>query len=329
MAPEPQAPTRTIEVRFVVEPNYHGWRLDRYLCEKIRRLTRNQAQRIIERDLSDRRLKPSSPVRRGQTLVLRRPVKDEPPAPPGLPRIYEDDDLLVVDKPAGLTMHPTARVLEQTLVARVRALWPGARPDPAHRLDRETSGVVVCGKRPEVTGRLKAAFARGEVRKTYLAVVHGHPADAFEVDLPLAVGGVVVRVRAVVDRRAGKPSRTRMWTVERRASATGEPFALVRAEPLTGRQHQIRAHLSAVGHPVVGDKIYGPDESIFLRLAEGRLTDDDRRRLVLSRQALHAAHVALEHPADRRPVEFTAPLAEDLTAFLSALAPVVDRPSGH
>src|SRR5579863_4626267 len=105
-----------VEVRFVVEANYSGWRLDRYLCEKIQRLSRSKIKRIIQRDLVDVGLKPSSLVRSGQALVLRRPARREPEAPEGLPIVFEDADLVVVDKPAGLAMHPTALYFKQTLV---------------------------------------------------------------------------------------------------------------------------------------------------------------------------------------------------------------------
>jgi 23S rRNA pseudouridine1911/1915/1917 synthase len=318
----PPVSERILEVRFVVEANYAGWRLDRYLCEKIQRLSRSQVKRIIQRDLENQGLKPSSPVRPGQSVVLHRRARPEPTAPEGLPVIYEDDDLVVVDKPAGLAMHPTALYYQTTLVARIRALFPNDKPDPAHRLDRETSGLVVCGKRPEVTGRLKAAFASGQVRKSYLALVEGHPPPELEIDRPLAMGTGVVRVRVVVDEESGRPSRTRITTLQRRSSALGEPFALVRAEPFTGRQHQIRAHLASAGFPVVGDKIYGPDEQLFVKFTEQRLTEEDLGKLRLARHALHAATLSAEHPCRREPMAWRAPLPEDLRTFFERLGPI-------
>jgi len=326
---ETSASARFIEVRFVVEANYAGWRLDRYLCEKIQRLSRSKVKQIIERDLCEEGLKPATLVRPGQALVLRRPARPEPVAPEGLPVVFEDDDLVVVDKPAGLAMHPTALYHEQTLVTRIRRLFPKDRPDPAHRLDRETSGLVICGKRPAVTGKLKAAFARGRARKSYLAVVEGHPPPEMDIDRPLAVGGEVIRVRTRVDRVLGKPARTLVSTLERRQSATGEPFALIRADPLTGRQHQIRAHLSAAGFPVVGDKIYGPDQNLFIRFAEGRLSPNDRRLLRLDRHALHASRLTLEHPIRGELETWESPLPRDIRAFLDSLSPIQADPIDH
>jgi len=305
-------------VRFVVEPNYRGWRLDRYLCAKIRRLSRAKAQEIIKAGkLSDRPLKPSTPVTPGMVLTMVRHREPEPDTPRELPVVYRDDELLVVDKPAGLPMHPTARYFTGTLVALARALGKqGEKPDPAHRLDRETSGLVVCGTKPEWTRALKLGFAAGRVRKAYLAITEGAPAEArFEVDLPLSVGGATVRIRVVGDRERGKPATTRFEVLERHEIA-GERFALVRCEPLTGRQHQIRAHLAVKGFPIVGDKIYGKDERIFVRFTEKALTEEDWKALRLPRHALHAAEIELAHPRDRRPVRLKAELPGDLREFL-------------
>ncbi len=317
-------------VRFVVEQNYRGWRLDRYLCAKIRRLSRAKAQAIIRKgELADRPVKPATLVVPGMVLTLRRRREPEPETPKHLPVIYRDDDLLAVDKPAGLPMHPSARYLTGTLVTLARALaMPGQKPDPAHRLDRETSGLVLCGTNPKATRALKLAFARGDVRKAYLALVEGWPEkDEFEVDLPLAVGGETVRIRVVIDRQAGKPSQTLFRVLERRTLG-GEKFALVRCEPLTGRQHQIRAHLAAVGLPIVGDKIYGRDETIFVRFTEKALTAEDHASLRLPRHALHAAEVVFPHPGDGRAMKLEAPLPEDMRAFFDgAGAAVLPGPS--
>lgn len=302
---------------FTVEPPFRGWRVDRYLCHKLPRLSRSKAQKLIRAGLvSDRPLKPSSPVLPGMVLTMRRRREDEPPTPGHLPLLHRDEDLLIFDKPAGLPIHATARYLRGTLVALARAqALDGEKPDPAHRLDRETSGIVVCGTHPASTRALKLAFAQGQVHKRYLAITEGWPTeDAFEVDAPLSVGGAIVRVRVFVDPVGGKPSRTRFRVIDRREIA-GHPFALVECEPLTGRQHQIRVHLASRGLPIVGDKIYGPDERIFARFAEFRLTEADKRLLRLPRHALHAAHIAFPHPRDSRLFEMDAPLPDDMRAF--------------
>jgi 23S rRNA pseudouridine1911/1915/1917 synthase len=302
---------------FTVEPPFHGWRVDRYLCHKLPRLSRTKAQKLIRAGLvSERPLKPSSPVLPGMVLSMRRRREDEPPTPTELPLLHRDEEILIFDKPAGLPIHATARYLHGTLVALARKqALPGEKPDPAHRLDRETSGLVVCGTHLESTRSLKLAFAQGLVHKRYLALTEGWPSeDAFEVDAPLSVGGAVVRVRVFVDHRDGKPSKTRFRVIERR-ELKGQKFALVQCEPVTGRQHQIRVHLASRGLPIVGDKIYGADERIFARFSERRLTVADKRLLRLPRHALHAAHIEFPHPRDGRLFQMDSPLPKDLAAF--------------
>ena len=318
-------PDEHYEVPFVVEPNYDGWRLDLYLCEKIPRLSRTQAQGLIRRSLrSDKPLKPSSPVRPGLRFWLRKKVLDEPPTT-DLPAevVLRDAHVVVVDKPAGLPMHPTARYFQGTLVARLRQMAEADQKlDPAHRLDPETSGLVLCGTRPEVTSKLKRDFALGRVRKAYLAIVEGDPAwERTTIDAPLSVGGEVVRIKVRVDPVNGKPATTEVEVVSRHRDAAGLPFTLVRARPLTGRQHQIRVHLSHLGFPLVGDKIYGPDETCFVRFTEHALDDADRARLRLDRHALHAAELAFDHPVTHERLALTTPPPRDLADFLAGLSP--------
>jgi len=311
------------DVVYVVEPNYAGWRLDLYLCEKIQRLSRTRAQFLIKHRVQcEKSLKPSTSVYPGLTFSLRRKVLEEPPTT-DLPAtvIYRDADVIAVDKPAGLPMHPTARYFKETLVARLRDMTgPGEKIDPAHRIDRETSGIVVCGNRPEVTIALKAAFADGRVHKAYLAIVEGHPDwDKCTIDAPLAVGGAVVRIKVEVNRAAGKEAVTDAECVARFDGPDGAPFSIIRARPRTGRQHQIRAHLSHVGFPLVGDKIYGPDENYFVRFTEHALDDAARARLRLPRHALHAAELELVHPTTKKILKIESPLPEDLSGFVATL----------
>ena len=315
--PEAQ-PTHEVEIHFTVEPNYAGWRLDRYLCEKIRRLSRTRVQQIIRRSLvSDRRLKPSTLVVPGMSFRLRRRALDEPETPDEVRELYLDESILVVDKPAGLPMHPTARYHNGTLVSVLKRKYgPHFRADPAHRLDRETSGLIACGRTLESCQRLMGAFIAGSVHKEYLAIAEGWPAnDAFEVDAPIAEGSPLIRIAVRIDRLAGKPARTRFQVV-RRFERRGERFALLRALPETGRQHQIRVHLREAGFPIVGDKIYGPDERYFDRFSKKCLEPEAWERLRLPRHALHAAHLRFPHPESGREVSFGAPLPADLQCFL-------------
>ncbi|MGQ0506248.1 MAG: RluA family pseudouridine synthase [Myxococcaceae bacterium] len=305
-----------VEIPYVVEHNYDGWRLDLYLREKIARLSRSRIQRIIQNSLiSDRKLKPATVVRTGLSFRLRRRLEEEPETPTHIREIYLDDDLLVLDKPAGLPIHPTARYHNGTLVTLVRSRYQ-FQAHPVHRLDRETSGLIVMGRTTDACRTLMLSFQRGEVEKDYLAICEGSPPeDQFVVDAPIAEGTDVIRIAVRIDREVGRPSRTR-FSVLRRFERDGEPFALLRCHPQTGRQHQIRVHLREAGFPIVGDKIYGPDQSYFDRFSRHCLEPEAWERLRLPRHALHAASITFTHPSRRERMTLDAPLPEDLAGFL-------------
>ena len=213
--------------------------------------------------------------------------------------LYEDAELLVINKPAGLVCHPTKGDVYSSLISRLR-LYVGAGV-PSHlvnRLDRETSGVILAVKGDQRVGKIKQLFAEREVTKEYLAIVHGHvSADSGGCAEPL--GRDEASVVAVKDcvRPDGSVARTD-FTVEQRfervipdpkpETQDPRPFTLLRVRPHTGRKHQIRIHLAHLGHPIVGDKIYGGDERLYLDFVERRLTEEQRRRLILPCHALHA-----------------------------------------
>ena len=314
-----------VRVPFTVEPNYAGWRLDRYLQEKIRRLSRERVQHIIEHGLETedgRRLKASTRVQPGLRFALLKQAEPEPETPMEFGVVLDDGALLVVDKPAGLPVHATARYSAHTFTALARARFPDRKVDPAHRIDRETSGLLACGVRPEVTRVLKRDFARGRVSKTYLAIALGTPPeDRFTVEAALALNGAsLVRVRMHAD-PAGLASVTDFEVVGRRAAPDGARVALLACHPRTGRQHQIRAHLHHAGLPLVGDKIYGPDELIFDRFTKRAMAPKDHAVLRLPRQALHAWKLALPHPATGERIALECPLERDLAAFWEACKP--------
>jgi 23S rRNA pseudouridine1911/1915/1917 synthase len=312
------APEGYIDIEYVVEPNYAGWRLDRYLGEKIRRLSRERIQQILQRGLvCEHRLKPSTLVYPGLIFRLRRRVTDEPETPTELPLVFQDDWLLVIDKPAGLPIHPTARYHLGTLVTLLRERFGERFAEPAHRLDRETSGLVVCGRTTESCRILGALFLSRDVHKEYLAICEGHPPeDTFVVDAPIAEGTELIRIAVRIDPVEGKESRTRFQVLQR-FTRDGEPFALLRCFPETGRQHQIRIHLREVGFPLVGDKMYGPDPGYFDRFSKHCLEPEAWVRLRLPRQALHAARISFPHPGTRALVTFEAPLPGDLADFIA------------
>jgi 23S rRNA pseudouridine1911/1915/1917 synthase len=311
--------SQVVRVRFVVERNYAGWRLDAYLQQKLRRLAAEKIPGLIADRLETEdgsRVGPESLLSPGFAFALLKEAEPEPDTPLDFGVVHDDGRLLVVDKPAGLPIHPTARYYAHTFTTIARARYPDWKIDPAHRLDRETSGLLACGTAPEWTKALKRSFADGRVEKRYLALTEGWPADdRFEVDAPLALTlQSAVRVRMHVHAE-GQASRTAFQVLERRTAPDGARIALLSCEPRTGRQHQIRAHLLHAGTPIVGDKIYGRDELIFDRFTKRALTPEDHATLRLPRQALHASRLTIPHPATGVPITLESPLPPDLAAL--------------
>jgi 23S rRNA pseudouridine1911/1915/1917 synthase len=314
-----EAPEGYVDIPFVVEPPYAGWRLERYLHEKLRRLERSRLPGIIRRGVrcEERRLTPSTPVYPGLAFRIRRPASAEPETPAELSVLFQDDWLLVLDKPAGLPIHPTARYHKGTLISLLRERFGEGFAEPAHRLDRETSGLVICGRTTEACRLLGRLFVSRDVHKEYLALCEGHPPeDTFTVEAPIAEGTELIRIAVRIDFVEGKESRTRFQVLQR-FSRQGEPFSLVRCYPETGRQHQIRIHLREAGFPLVGDKMYGPDPGYFDRFSKRCLEPEAWARLRLPRHALHAARISFPHPCHGGPVSFESPLPADLQDFLA------------
>lgn len=298
-----------------------GMRLDRFLVTEMPRLSRTRAARIAAEyafTTQGAPLAPSRIVRAGQMIVLYRPAWDEPAAPHEVPVLHEDEDLIAVDKPAGLQVHPTARVHRNTLTAILAARYPGERIALCHRLDKETSGVLLAARTVEAERTLKRVFAERGVDKVYLAIVHGEVVQPrFVVDAPMALAGGEVSVLMAVrpTSAGGLPARTRVRVVR---ALRG--FTLVEAVPETGRQHQIRVHLAHVGHPIVGDKLYAHGPGIFLEVLKQGLTPELRDRLLLDRHALHAHRITFPHPGTGAETTVESALPADLMAFVEAHA---------
>ncbi len=286
-----------------------GERLDRYLAQQRPDLSRSFIQKLIadgqvtvngEIVRASRRLKP------GDRIVLRIP----PPAPATaqpehipLSIIYEDADLVVIDKPAGLVVHPAAGHQSGTLVNAILAHCPelasagvgqAGRPGIVHRLDRDTSGLLVVAKNDRAHRFLSDQFKAHTTEKTYLALVHGHlsPSRGL-IDAPIGRDPRHRQRMAVV--ALGRPAQT-AYRVVRYVGG----YTLLEAMPQTGRTHQIRVHLASIGHPVAGDPAYGPREGL-----PG-----------LRRQFLHAARLRIRLPSTGEYAEFTSPLPEDLAVAL-------------
>jgi 23S rRNA pseudouridine1911/1915/1917 synthase len=320
----PDVPEASVVTVLRVPPEMAGMRLDRFVQTQLKRTSRTRAQMIVRRSAfgpDGSRVRPSDRVHAEQHVLLWREPWDETPVPRDMPLLYEDAHYFAIAKPAGLPVHPTARYHRNTVVKLLELLRPGEIFTLAHRLDRETSGVLLLAKTREADRLIKKQLeAREGFEKRYVAITWGAPlADRMRVDLPLELDPLSpLRVRMRVARTGGLDARTRFEVVER-AERDDKRYALIACELETGRQHQIRVHLAALGFPVVGDKLYGPDEQIFARGADGTLTDDDRTRLEMDRHALHAARLAFVHPVTGQRVCIEAPLADDMASFWKRL----------
>ena len=225
--------------------------------------------------------------------------------------VFEDSDLVIVSKPPGVPVHATRRVVSHHLIGWLRATR-GSGVALAHRLDRETSGLVVSTKNSQAARHLGSAFARGSISKEYLAVVFGVPPQSFVVDAPVGPDTrSAVHIKQAVRSRGGQPATTRFQRLQRFAG-----HALVLARPVTGRRHQIRVHLAHAGYPIVGDKLYAAGERHFLNFLSRGLSDAMVACLGAERQLLHAARLRFAHPRTNGPVDVSVPLPEDITAFL-------------
>jgi 23S rRNA pseudouridine1911/1915/1917 synthase len=235
--------------------------------------------------------------------------------------IHENPALLVCDKPAHLLIHPkkpdgTVTLWHQLTQLLAFEVANGGQVSIITRLDRETSGLVLVAKTHEAARDLHTQIEKGRLTKRYLAIIWGWPdRNEFELDQPLLRQGTVMPSKIWLKQTvhsAGYPSKTRFRTIKRFVNQHGK-FALLECEPLTGRTHQIRVHLAFCGHPIVGDKIYGPDENCYLEFIETGWTAALAERLLIDRHALHAASLAFTLGAEE--FGFTSPLPEDLENF--------------
>lgn len=320
-----------VEVRLPVSEAADRQRLDRFLGSTIGRLSRSRIHRIIGSgrvrvEGACAQVRPALRVRAGQVVVVRKPASDEPPCRTDVTILHRDDDLLVVAKPGDLVVHPSARYVRHTLIGWIADRWgEDHRWHVVHRLDRETSGVVVLARRGAPAAFVKRALQERRVRKTYLAVCHGHLTMGRTIDAPLGPArSSRVRIKMGVAEAGGRPARTFVQPIGY-GWYKRSPITLVRARPVTGRQHQIRVHLASVGHPIFGDKLYGGDETIFLDMAEGRCdAQAAARRAGFPRQALHAARIVLPHPKGGI-LAVSAPPPDDLAPLMAAVARPVGR----
>ncbi len=304
---------------------HDGRRLDQVLAALVEGHSRSQLQRLVRegRVLVDGQAvtRPSAPVEAGAVLhvvvpapAAARPVAQDLP----LPILYEDDDLVVVDKPAGMVVHPGAGHSDGTLVNallhHVRGLsgiGGEARPGIVHRLDRGTSGVMVVAKHDRAHDALARQFQDREVEKEYVALVWGVVQAGRRIEEPIG-RDPVHRQRMSTRARRARTAVTRITRAEHLPGVTLAHVAIA-----TGRTHQIRVHLSSIGHPVVGDALYGG--------VRRRLPPHLKAIATLARPFLHATRLAFAHPIQGHALEFSCPLPDDLQAVVDALRGARER----
>jgi 23S rRNA pseudouridine1911/1915/1917 synthase len=305
------------ERRVEIQAEASGGRLDKYLTDRVAELSRSAAQRLIEEGqvaVNGEPVRASYKVRAGDLVVVHLPSEDTRElAAEAIPLavIYEDEFLLVVDKPAGMVVHPAPGHPGGTLVNALLAHCPelatsgGERPGIVHRLDRDTSGLILVAKNEKTRRGLQRQFKERQVHKAYLALLDGHLQPAWgRIEAPIGRDPRHRQRMAVLP--GGREAITEYHVLEQfshqMGPAAGE-YTLAEAEPRTGRTHQIRVHLASIGYPVVGDAVYGRR----------------RAQLPVARQFLHARRLGFKHPASGRRMELEAPLPEDLAAILDLL----------
>jgi 23S rRNA pseudouridine1911/1915/1917 synthase len=305
----------------VISADAEGWRLDRALASALPTLSRERIKALIS----------AGQVRRGDGAQLRDPAVKaragdsfalEVPAPRpahnqaqdlGLEVVFEDEHLVVIDKPAGMVVHPAAGNPDGTLVnallhhcaGNLSGIGGVARPGIVHRIDKDTSGLLVAAKTDRAHEGLAKQFAAHSIDRRYKAIVAGRPKPDGTVDANLARSDANRKKVAVVGEGRGKRAVTHY-----RLEQTLRDSALVECRLETGRTHQVRVHMASIGHPLLGDPVYG-------RSRPG--TRETLKRLGFDRQALHAARLGFVHPIDSRTLAFDSPMPADMQELLRAL----------
>ncbi len=312
---------------FTADPTAANLRLDQYLAQALPDISRARVQLLIEAGqvrVDGNPAKPRQKLHGGESIEIEGSPQPEPlhAVPEDIPLhvLHEDKYLAVINKPAGMMVHAGAGSTDDdrnqgTLVNallfhfnKLSDVGGDLRPGIVHRLDKQTSGLILVAKDDSTHRKLGEMFSQRQVSKTYLALVHGHvKKDDTTVTLPIA-RDLIRRTRMTTRRADGRTAITHIHVLERITSPYG-PFTLVEVKIETGRTHQIRVHMQSLGHPVVGDTLYGAPHIIPGLPAE----------LQLDRNFLHAAHLSFSHPQTHKPMDIHAPLPAELETFLQAI----------
>jgi 23S rRNA pseudouridine1911/1915/1917 synthase len=322
---------------YIVQSEAAGQRLDAWLAAQLENVSRSRVQMLLAQDkvlVDGKTAKPSLKLRGGEKVE----VSGDPAPPPlramaeeiPLEIIYEDDDLSVVNKPAGMMVHAGSGSTEDVrnrgtlvnaLLHHYRLLSSAGgelRPGIVHRLDKQTSGLIIVARNDATHLKLAEMFSRRQIRKTYIALVHGHlKQDTGTINAAIS-RDLVRRTRMTTRRASGGRTAISHYEVERRIESRFGKFTLVRVRIETGRTHQIRVHMASIGYPIVGDTLYGAPARISLPL-KTKHSSEGAESIALDRNFLHAAELAFAHPRTGGPLELSAPLPDELQKFLVLL----------
>jgi len=324
---------------YAVPAEAAGQRLDVWLTAQLENVSRARVQVLLSEAkilINGAHARPSLKLRGGETIEVLgeptpRPLRAMPEAIP-LDIVYEDEDLSVVNKPAGMMVHAGSGATDEarnrgTLVnallshyAQLSHSADPVRPGIVHRLDKQTSGLIIVARNDAAHLKLGEMFSRRQIRKTYVALVHGEVRqDSGTISAPIS-RDAIRRTRMTTKREAGARTAVSHYTVLERLDSRFGKFTLVAVRIETGRTHQIRVHLASVGHPVVGDTLYGAPAKIPA-IAPRRKSGPEPETIALDRNFLHAAELEFAHPRSGKLLSLKAPLPEELKSFQRALIP--------
>ena len=297
-----------------------GQRIDAFLSRRFSKLSRSSIARfILSREVLciGRVLKPSSILSCGDVLQIFIPgLAPSCPPPPLPPILFENSELFVVSKPSGMLVHPSGDDFVWSVITLFKINYPEQRLDLVHRLDRETSGTLIITKNKNTNSYLKKQLEKRNINKVYHAIVKGDPDwDSYDLHAPIdAHPTAELRLRRAVQ-QDGAPSHTTFYILKR----MGE-YSLVKCQLHSGRTHQIRVHLEYLGYPILGDKIYGQTDQVFLSYLEKGITQHLKDKLLFSRQCLHAAEISFK-TANGDTLTVTSPTPSDMQSIIDGQSP--------
>lgn len=309
--------TNIRERHFTVDSNFKSWRLDVFLAQRLGRMSRDRANEIVKHgDITlrpKRKIKPSLKLRVGDVVIVREHLDAEHVQDAEVSVLFEDEALIILNKPAGMLVHETARVRLNTVQLFLERSGLGG--EAVHRLDKDTSGILVCTKRHELVPKLRHMFATSHPQKTYRALVLDPTTEHTEeiwpvgstrtIDVPL--GPITSDLLTLRMGHGTQHSRTHVHVLNAQKHLWGMLKDLeVRIE--TGRQHQIRVHLWMQGTPIAGDKLYGKSDTFFTSICDRPQDPELLAQLAFPRHALHAWRIAFTHPESKKTLKFEAPL---------------------